>query len=51
LPEVLRRRRGEKQSSHVVACAGGGVVWHRQTETGTQAKQIPWQRGWLCWQI
>jgi len=35
-PEVSRR--GEKRGHRVFARAGGGVVWHPNTKTGTQAK-------------
>ena len=31
--EVPRRRRGEKQSHYMVACAGGGVLCHWNTKT------------------
>jgi len=30
---------------------GGGVLWHQNTETCNEAKQMPWQRWWLCWKI
>jgi hypothetical protein len=36
-PEVSRRRRGEKGSHRAVACV---VLWHRNTKTLTQAKQM-----------
>jgi hypothetical protein len=32
---------------YVVACAGGGFLWHRSTKPHTQAKQMPWQTWWL----
>jgi hypothetical protein len=35
----------------VVVCAGSRVLWHWNTKSRTQAKQMPWQRWWLCWRI
>ena len=40
-----------KNSHYMVARAGGRVLWHRNTNTRTQAKQMPWQMRWLCWKI
>jgi hypothetical protein len=49
--KVSWRGRSEKQSHYMVARAGGRVLWHRNTNTRTQAKQMPWQMQWLCWNI
>ena len=42
-PEVSRRWRGEKWSHYMVACTGSRVLWHQNTKTRNQAKQMPWQ--------
>jgi hypothetical protein len=26
-------------------------MWIQNTRTHTQAKQMPWQRWWLCWKV
>jgi hypothetical protein len=50
--EVSWRRRGKKWRHYMVVCASGGVLlWHWNTKPCTQAKQMPWQRWWLCWKI
>ena len=50
LPEVSWKWKGEK-SHYMVLCASGRALWHRNTKTRTEAKQMPWQRWWLCWKI
>ena len=43
LPEVSWWT-GEQLSHHVVPCTSSRILWHWNTKTHTQAKQMPWQR-------
>jgi len=35
-PEVSQWRRADEWSHHMVACMGGGVLWHQNTKTCTR---------------